>query len=155
MVEHRRSVVDDHARRRTVIERVGGKQETKLQFDFLAFLRVELESMPRASKGRDPNLTTFSVVGFLNPKNVTAEFVKQPDQSWWNRRPTEENHDAEMEQKRRKLMGTEEELQAAESSTGGPANLNVLQSAPPGALTPTASAKPLVGSYRPIIHVLS
>ena len=89
-------------------------------------------------------MTTFSVVGFLNPKNVTADFVKHPSQAWWNRRPTDAEWDAEVEKKRRKLIGTEEEIQAAESAHDGPSRINVVSAAPPGALTRPAPAQPLV-----------
>ena len=134
---------------------LAGTKRRNRNFDSLPSLRLELETMPRASKRRDPNLTTFSVVGFLNPKNVTAEFVKQPDQSWWNRRPTDAAWPAEMEKQRRKLMGTEEQVLAAEASAGGPANINVVRTAPPGALTRPAPAQPLVRSLPHCARILS
>ncbi|CEQ43221.1 SPOSA6832_05131 [Sporobolomyces salmonicolor] len=81
--------------------------------------------------------TTFGVVGFLNAKNVASSFAKSDNQSWFARRSNEQDWDAAREAKRRRLMGSEEELQEEQLKTGdeavaGKVKVNVLKAAPEG-----------------------
>ncbi|GAA5949539.1 hypothetical protein JCM21900_000256 [Sporobolomyces salmonicolor] len=81
--------------------------------------------------------TTFGVVGFLNAKNVASSFAKSDNQSWFARRSNEQDWDAAREAKRRRLMGSEEELQEEQLRTGdeavaGKVKVNVLKAAPEG-----------------------
>lgn len=73
-------------------------------------------------------------------KNVAANYVKQDSQGWFSRRSSQQEWDHEREIKRRRLMGSEEELQELydklpEGSTSK-LQLNVLKSAPEGAVQP-------------------
>ncbi|TNY24394.1 nucleus protein [Rhodotorula diobovata] len=97
--------------------------------------------------------TTFAPVGFLNGKNVSSSFAKADSQSWYARRPSEQERDALHDAKRRRLVGDEGDAQPTAS---------VLTAAPEGAVRPprakpaiekdaeTAAADPL--SHTLVIH---
>jgi hypothetical protein len=70
-------------------------------------------------------------------KNVAASFAKQDSQSHVARRLPDAERDAVREAKRRRLMASEEELEAARAREGdatGRIEVNVLASAPEGAV---------------------
>ncbi|GAA5948952.1 hypothetical protein JCM3765_003964 [Sporobolomyces pararoseus] len=90
---------------------------------------------PKQNRGGSQPLkyTSFNVVGYLNAKNVASTFGKSDSQSWFSRRTTQEEWDTSRESKRRKLMASEEELDANEPKP----KLKVLQNAPQGGVKPT------------------
>ncbi|BGP33154.1 Actin-like protein arp8 [Rhodotorula toruloides] len=95
-----------------------------------------------APAGHALRFTTFAPVGFLNAKNVASSFAKQDSQSFLARRLPDAERDSAREAKRRRLMGSEEEVEAAAARVGGAASrveVNVLASAPEGAVRTRAA----------------
>lgn len=74
-------------------------------------------------------LTPFEVAPFLDQRNLSSRFVKNERQSWFSRRGTDQDWSDDVETKRRRLMGSEEELE------GTPMRLNVVSTAPEGGLS--------------------
>ncbi|GAA5916887.1 hypothetical protein JCM8208_005443 [Rhodotorula glutinis] len=71
--------------------------------------------------------TTFAPVGFLNGKNVSSSFAKADSQSWYARRPADQERDRLHDAKRRRLVGDQADAEPTAS---------VLVSAPEGAVRP-------------------
>ncbi|BGP25622.1 actin-related protein 8 [Rhodotorula toruloides] len=86
--------------------------------------------------GHALKFTTFAPVGFLNAKNVVSSFAKQDSQSWFARRLPDAERDSVRDAKRRRLMASEEEVEAAAARAGNASSrvdVHVLASAPEGA----------------------
>ncbi|GAA5832620.1 hypothetical protein JCM11251_001389 [Rhodosporidiobolus azoricus] len=107
--------------------------------------------------------TSFAPVGFLNAKNVASSFSRSDSQSWYARRSTEQEWNNQREGKRRRLMASEDEIQAEQArvgEAGGKVKVGTLVKAPEGGVRPgkdeqdvdaaAASADPL--SRTIIIH---
>ncbi|GAA5890149.1 hypothetical protein JCM6882_009242 [Rhodosporidiobolus microsporus] len=62
--------------------------------------------------------TSFAPVGFLNAKNVASSFSRTDSQSWYARRSSEQEWNAQREGKRRRLMASEDEIQAEQARVG-------------------------------------
>lgn len=61
--------------------------------------------MPPKKTTGSMRLTSFSVVGVVNGKNVASTFAKTDPQAWFNRDRGEDHWDAAATAKRRRLLG--------------------------------------------------
>ncbi|GAA5984551.1 hypothetical protein JCM11641_006546 [Rhodosporidiobolus odoratus] len=130
-----------------------------------------LPTMPSAKPPPPPapgqpqlRFTSFAPVGYLNAKNVASSYSKSDSQSWFARRSSQAEWDAEREGKRRRLMASEEEIaqEGGQHVSGGNAGgekvkVGTLLKAPAGAVrggvreAPDTSASPPDPQSRTII----
>ncbi|KAH8929385.1 actin-like ATPase domain-containing protein [Atractiella rhizophila] len=68
--------------------------------------------------------TTYHVIGYLNAKNVAANFCKTEKQSWWNRRLEGVELERERANKRRRLAGWDEGTETYGNDVTGVENVN-------------------------------
>ncbi|KAI5475415.1 actin-related protein 8 [Pseudohyphozyma bogoriensis] len=110
-LEGRNQTFDARARSRSpAMPPKGSKKEVK-------------DPVPSSFTGGDQQnplkFTSFQVIGFLNGKNVASNFVKSDNQAWTSRRSNDVEWDKEREGKRRRLMASEEQLEAAQAVLDG------------------------------------
>ncbi|GAA6010789.1 hypothetical protein JCM10207_005843 [Rhodosporidiobolus poonsookiae] len=109
--------------------------------------------------------TSFAPVGFLNGKNVSSSFARHDNQSWFARRPSEQDAELLREGKRRRMMASEDEIERVveQQGEGGRPRVATLVKAPEGGVrmgnglggsadapTPSATSDPLARTL--ILH---